>query len=131
MAQQIINVGAAPNDGTGDPIRTAYIKCNENFSEIYGRSAITTNNNGSFDMSLSDNFVCNATDIITISWSNITAGQSGSVVLTNAGNFNVSVDANTMCSSAFLSTVSATGVYLLNYFSDGTKVYLTTSESLS
>jgi hypothetical protein len=37
MAQQTINVGAAPNDGLGDPIRTAYIKCNDNFGELYSR----------------------------------------------------------------------------------------------
>ena len=29
MAQQTINVGATANDGTGDGIRTAYIKCND------------------------------------------------------------------------------------------------------
>ena len=34
MAQQEINVGAAPNDGTGDPLRTAYIKTNNNFTEL-------------------------------------------------------------------------------------------------
>jgi hypothetical protein len=37
MAQQTINVGAAPNDGLGDPIRTAYQKCNNNFGELYSR----------------------------------------------------------------------------------------------
>ena len=36
MAQQIINVGALPNDGTGDPLRTAYQKANANFTELYG-----------------------------------------------------------------------------------------------
>lgn len=41
MAQQTINVGAAPNDGTGDPIRTAYIKCNDNFGELYSRVQTT------------------------------------------------------------------------------------------
>lgn len=35
MSQQIINVGAVPNDGTADPIRVCFNKCNENFSEIY------------------------------------------------------------------------------------------------
>ena len=35
MAKQIINVGAAANDGTGDPIRTAMVKTNENFNELY------------------------------------------------------------------------------------------------
>ena len=38
MAQQVINVGAAPNDGTGDPLRTAYIKTNDNFGELYSRA---------------------------------------------------------------------------------------------
>lgn len=38
MALEIINVGAAPNDGTGDPIRTAYIKCNNNFALINSRA---------------------------------------------------------------------------------------------
>lgn len=35
MAQQIINVGAAANDRTGDTWRDAMIKANSNFTEIY------------------------------------------------------------------------------------------------
>jgi hypothetical protein len=35
MALQPVNIGAAPNDGTGDPIRTAFGKVNANFSELY------------------------------------------------------------------------------------------------
>ena len=38
MTQQIINVGPAPNDGLGDPIRTAFIKTNTNFSQLYSRA---------------------------------------------------------------------------------------------
>lgn len=41
MTQLVINVGAAPNDGLGDPIRTAYQKCNTNFSELYSRVQTT------------------------------------------------------------------------------------------
>ena len=41
MTLQVINVGTSPNDGTGDPIRTAYIKCNDNFAEIYSRVQTT------------------------------------------------------------------------------------------
>lgn len=37
MAQEVINVGTVPNDGTGDPLRTAYEKCNNNFTELYAR----------------------------------------------------------------------------------------------
>ena len=35
MAKQIINVGLAANDGTGDPIRTAMQKAMSNFDELY------------------------------------------------------------------------------------------------
>ncbi len=35
MSRQAIGVGAAANDGTGDPLRTAFQKSNDNFSEIY------------------------------------------------------------------------------------------------
>lgn len=36
MANQVIGVGTVANDGTGDPLRTAFIKCNANFLDLYG-----------------------------------------------------------------------------------------------
>jgi hypothetical protein len=36
MAQQTINIGAVANDGTGDAIRDAFDKANDNFTELYG-----------------------------------------------------------------------------------------------
>jgi hypothetical protein len=41
MAQQFIGVGTAPNDGQGNPIRTSFIKCNSNFSELYARAQVS------------------------------------------------------------------------------------------
>jgi len=35
MAKQIINIGATANDGTGDPLRDAFDKINDNFDEVY------------------------------------------------------------------------------------------------
>jgi hypothetical protein len=35
MSQEIINVGASANDGEGDPIRDAFIKTNENFTQLF------------------------------------------------------------------------------------------------
>ena len=35
MAKQILNIGAAPNDGNGDPLRDAMDKVNDNFNELY------------------------------------------------------------------------------------------------
>ena len=35
MAEQVINVGAEANDGTGDSLRLAFTKTKENFAELY------------------------------------------------------------------------------------------------
>ena len=43
MAKQTINVGATANDGTGDPLRNAMVKVNENFNEIYLDNIIVCN----------------------------------------------------------------------------------------
>ena len=37
MAQQIINVGTSANKGDGDPLRTAFTKVNDNFTDAYTR----------------------------------------------------------------------------------------------
>jgi hypothetical protein len=40
MAQETINIGTSPNDGTGDPLRNAFNKANLNFSELYGGAGV-------------------------------------------------------------------------------------------
>lgn len=35
MTQQTINIGTSANKGDGDPLRTAFIKINDNFTEVY------------------------------------------------------------------------------------------------
>jgi hypothetical protein len=50
MTQQVINIGAAANDSTGDPLRQAFTKINDNFSELYARGAAGSN----FDLSDND-----------------------------------------------------------------------------
>lgn len=49
MAQQVINIGGTANDGTGDPLRTAFTKANQNFAELYAKGAAGSN------LDLSDN----------------------------------------------------------------------------
>src|SRR6056300_1746414 len=39
MAKQTINIGTTANDGTGDPLRTAFDKVNDNFTELYSDDA--------------------------------------------------------------------------------------------
>ena len=40
MAQQVLDVGSNANDGTGDNLRAAMVKVNENFTELYASPLI-------------------------------------------------------------------------------------------
>jgi hypothetical protein len=95
------------------------------------RGTVTTDNDGSFDMSVTNNFKCTPTGTFTLTFTNITAGQSGYVLLVNTGGHAVSAAATTKVNSTFLTTVSAAGTYLLSYFTDGTNVYVTTGGAMA
>lgn len=41
--QEIINYGSAPNDGTGDPLRDAFIKVDNNFGAIWNAGPVGSN----------------------------------------------------------------------------------------
>ena len=73
MAQEIINIGTTPNDGTGDPLRTAFNKVNENFTELYADDAGDVNSIEATAPIARDN----ATGAVTISLSNlgVTSGK--------------------------------------------------------
>lgn len=43
MAQQLINIGTTANDGTGDSLRAAFDKANDNFNELYAAGAAGSN----------------------------------------------------------------------------------------
>lgn len=69
MAKQTINVGTLANDGTGDPARTAFGKCNSNFDELYAGAGsqattltgdVTGTGTGSFVATIANNAVSNA-----------------------------------------------------------------------
>ena len=40
MTQEVINIGALPDDGTGDTIRGSGIKVNNNFTELFARGSV-------------------------------------------------------------------------------------------
>jgi hypothetical protein len=95
------------------------------------RGTVTTDNDGSFDMSVTNNFKCTPTGNFTLTFTNITAGQSGFILLVNSGGYTVSAHANTKVSTTALATISAAGTYLLSYFTDGTNVYVVNSGALA
>ena len=45
MAQELINIGVTADDGTGDTIRGAGIKINNNFTELYARPSVASDIN--------------------------------------------------------------------------------------
>ena len=90
------------------------------------RGTTVVDNDGSFDMNGGNNFKCTPTGAITLTFTNITNGQSGFILLVNSGQ-TVSAHANTKVDENLLATVTEAGTYLMSYFSDGTNVYLTNS----
>jgi hypothetical protein len=96
------------------------------------RGTVTTDDDGSFDMNATNNFLCTPTGAFTLTFTNITAGQSGNIVLVNGSNYTVSAAAATKVASTTLATISATGTYWLSYYSpDGTNVYVANTGALA
>jgi len=87
---------------------------------------MTTDNDGSFAMSASNNFKCTPAANFALTFTAIVA-QSGNILFINSGGKTISAHANTKVDATFLATISTAGTYLLSYFSDGTNVYMTNS----
>ena len=92
---------------------------------------VTTDNDGSFDMTVTNNFKCTPTGTFALTFTNITAGQSGYVLLVNTSGYAVTAAATTKVNTTFLTTVSTAGTYLVSYFTDGTNVYVTTGGAMA
>jgi hypothetical protein len=95
------------------------------------RGTVTTDNDGSFDMNVTNNFKCTPTATFALTFTNITAGQSGYVLLVNTGGYTVTAAATTKVNTTFLASVTAAGTYLCSYFTDGTNVYVTTGGAMA
>lgn len=63
-AQEYINIGAQANDGEGDPLRTAFAKINNNFSNLF---LTTTSTSNTFTVGLDTNQVIYETSANTFS----------------------------------------------------------------
>jgi hypothetical protein len=98
---------------------------------ISQRGTVTTDNDLSFNMATTNNFKCTPTGTGSLTFTNITAGQSGFILLVNSGGYTISAAATTKVSTTALATISAAGTYLLSYFSDGTNVYVVNSGALA
>jgi len=102
--------------------------------DVTGRAVVDSancvtviDNDGSFDMDGGNNFKCTPSGNFTLTFTNITDGQSGFILLVNSGGHTVSAASTSKVDANLLATVSTAGTYLLGYFSDGTNAYLTNS----
>ena len=100
---------------------------------VTGRATgtLTTDNDLSFDMNASNYFKCTPTGTGTLTFTNITAGQSGNIWLDNSGGHTISAAATTYIASADLTTISTAGVYFLSYYSDGTNVMVSATPAVT
>ena len=95
------------------------------------RGTVTTDNDLSFDMNVTNNFKSTPTGTGTLTFTNITAGQSGNIWLDNSGGHVISAAATTYISAADLTTISTAGVYFMSYFSDGTNVAVSVTQAIT
>jgi hypothetical protein len=100
---------------------------------VTGRAygTLTTDNDGSFDLTAANNFKCTPTGDFTLTFTNMTSGQSGMIILINTGGHTVSAAGTTKVSATALGTISVAGTYVLSYISDGTNAYVVNSGALS
>jgi len=105
------------------------------------RGTITADNDGSFDLAVTNNFSCTpvtGTTAVTLTFTNIAsaAGQTGNIILDN-GTANggqgatYSLATNTIMNSSEQNRLSAAKKFWLSYFCDGTNVYVTASVALN
>ena len=101
---------------------TAKTNVAQNFT-LPQRSALLTDNDGSFDLAAKQNFKCTTAGAVTLTFTNQADGLSGSIIFVNAGNHTVSAHANTKLTASDLAKLSGTGTYRIDYLSDGTNAY--------
>jgi hypothetical protein len=131
MVQEVINVGAFANDGTGDPLRTALLKTNNNFSQIFGNLNTsdtyythTPGTNltlapGSGNVVIANNaaIVANITNFATLVANNATfTGQiTTNTVYPIIGNLSGTASTATVATTALYATTAGTAINAQNF----------------
>jgi hypothetical protein len=85
---------------------------------VAGRASghVTTDNDGSFDLAVGNDFKCTTAAGLTLTFTNPVAGQSGNIMFINGGNHAIAAHASVAISAASLTAISATGTYYLAYY---------------
>jgi hypothetical protein len=153
MAKSIIGVGTTANDGTGDTLRAAGVKINDNFSEIYNAlgtgsaitltptvtelnyvdgvtSAIQTQLDAKSPTAGSSSITTLGT-IATGTWNgSVVAGQYGGTGVANTGK-TITIGGNLTTSGAHDTTLTTTGTTGVTLPTSGTLATLAGTETLT
>jgi len=113
VAKQTIGIGTSANDGTGDPLRDAFDKVNDNFDEVYSAFTFASNNatvaNNVLIGNSTVNSVANSTTVsISNSTSEVTA-TSGSILVGNSTVNSVANSSNIVVSNSTSSITVSEG----------------------
>jgi hypothetical protein len=106
MAQQLINIGDHPSDGSGDPIRVAFDKTNQNFTDLYGNLTLSFTSN----IDALSNTVANLSSEVASLTSNVTvltgdiATLTGDIATLNSDLANLTSNVASLTSSVYTQT---------------------------
>ncbi len=111
MTQQVINIGTTANDGSGDPLRTAFNKINSNFTEIYSKGASGSN------LDISENEIA-------------ATNSNGNIELVPSGSGRVSIvdDTLTITTSRTPASIGSDGDVAGMIAWDSTNLYVSTAD---
>jgi hypothetical protein len=91
MSQQYINIGSTANDGNGDPIRTAFQKTNNNFTQLFNGGGGANTGNITFD-----NVTIVGTGNLNLQPSPNTAGAFLDIFLTTGPDVHIAANGETV-----------------------------------
>ena len=121
MAKQVIGIGTTANDGTGDPLRTAFNKANDNFTELYNGAGGIADDSVTYaklgtefttsaalatdvDFSTAQVFTKTLSGATTLTFSNTAIGMVKDLVIT--GDFALTLPAGSTVSGTYNGAVS-------------------------
>lgn len=116
---EIINTGGAKTLVVADVVQTGSAN---NFTAANTGAVTDIGDAVTFDLSQGNNFKCAATTVGTVTFSNLTAGQSGNILFDNTGGAAHSYAGNVLRSGDL-----DNGVHWVSYYTDGTNVLLSIS----
>ena len=114
----VIGLGSALGTTPAISIDENLLVTVEDDVKVDGRAVghVTTDNDGSFDLAVGNDFICTSAGNLALTFTNAAAGQSGNIKFVNGSNHTITAHADVAINESVLSTISASGTYHLSYF---------------